>query len=295
MKRSRRSHVAKSLPMEEELSFFKEFPPDSVAKMQGVLGSRVTLRDAHKKLWTVEVERGENGFYFDKGWPQFYLENDLEPNDVVAFEYKHGELLDFRLFGRDACQKFGVKEDAEDEDEDEDEDYEVVCMSKNKAKSNKGLSSIHTSSKRRVEEEEIEMKMKESKSRSSPSSSSLRHDINDYYGHDIFGSGRAIRPKNPYFVSRSRKSRKNELHIPNHLIEEGKLKIESRMLMEDASGRRWESMIKKWKDGRVWCTRGWKRLCDANGIGPDDICICEFVQQDARTLCMLVRVVDVVK
>lgn len=40
---------------------------------------------------------------------------------------------------------------------------------------------------------------------------SKKRDVADWYGADIFKSGLAIRPKNPYFVSRTRKPRDNEL------------------------------------------------------------------------------------
>ncbi|KAH6814633.1 hypothetical protein C2S51_023651 [Perilla frutescens var. frutescens] len=116
-----------------------------------------------------------------------------------------------------------------------------------------------------------------------------KQNVPDCYRHDIFDSGLAIRPKNPYFVSRSRKPRKNELYIPRDVIVDFKLKIPTRMFLVDGSGKKWETKMKKWGDGRLWCTRGWKSLCNVNNIGVDDTCICEFVQRPQDGLCMLVH------
>ncbi|KAL0460693.1 UNVERIFIED_CONTAM: hypothetical protein Slati_0696500 [Sesamum latifolium] len=103
--------------------------------------------------------------------------------------------------------------------------------------------------------------------------------IPDCYGADIFESGLAVRPRNPFFVSRSRLSRrKNELYIPKDVITDYDLKIPEKLLLVDEQGRKWETKTKQWKDGRLWCTRGWRSLCNVNGIGKDDACICEFVQ-----------------
>lgn len=56
-----------------------------------------------------------------------------------------------------------------------------------------------------MEEEEDEEELKRRKRRSK------KRDVADWYGADIFKSELAIRPKNPYFVSRTRKPRDNEL------------------------------------------------------------------------------------
>ncbi|KAL0436893.1 UNVERIFIED_CONTAM: hypothetical protein Sradi_0397200 [Sesamum radiatum] len=106
-----------------------------------------------------------------------------------------------------------------------------------------------------------------------------KKNLPDCYGADIFESGVAVQPRNPFFVSRSRLSRrKNELYIPKDVITDYDLKIPEKLLLVDEQGRKWETKMKQWKDGRLWCTRGWRSLCNVNGIGKDDTCICEFVQ-----------------
>ncbi|KAG6417632.1 hypothetical protein SASPL_119816 [Salvia splendens] len=331
---------AKSVARKQELSFFKvisddkrmilvsmqRFPRGNTPRVQGLVGRKVTLRDVDRNLWTVEVARDGDDFYFDKGWPQFHQENHLEPGDYVSFDYKHDGLVDFILLGGDGCVKKGVgcprssvKVEVEevyeltDDDDDDDEDYAVEQWKK--------LKEVEIDDES-DEDDEIEVLVKGSKSRSSPSSSSCepflseisyismcidhylvcvyavrqkKHDKEDYYGRYIFRSGLAVQPQNPYFVSTSRKLRRNVLHIPNEVRERWKLKFESKMLVVDASGRKWGSKIKKWNDGRLWCTGGWKRMCAANNISTHDTCICEFVQRGSDDMYMLVHAVGAPK
>lgn len=81
-------------------------------------------------------------------------------------------------------------------------------------------------------------------------------------------------------------------NIPREVISCLNLKFPSKFFLIDKNGMKWEAEIKKWKDGRLWCTSGWKMMCRANNIKEDDTCICEFVQEGRFGLSMLVRVVD---
>lgn len=76
--------------------------------MQGDLAKSVMLRDGYKNLWSVEVARNGDKWYFKKGWAQFYEENSLELGNFLVFEYKGDNLFDFKLLGHDACEKKGV-------------------------------------------------------------------------------------------------------------------------------------------------------------------------------------------
>lgn len=86
----------------------QRLPPESVARLQQNIDPRVILRDVHNNLWAVEIERDGDEFWFNKGWPQFYEENSLETTDFVVFSHERDNLFNFRLFGRDACEKKGV-------------------------------------------------------------------------------------------------------------------------------------------------------------------------------------------
>ncbi|KAI3461438.1 hypothetical protein Pfo_018101 [Paulownia fortunei] len=121
-----------------------------------------------------------------------------------------------------------------------------------------------------------------------------KKNVPDCYGADIFKSGLAPRPKNPYFVTRSRTPRrKNELYIPKDVIVDYHLVIPEKLFLVDEKQRKWETKIKQWKDGRLWCTRGWRSLCNVNNIERDDACICEFVQgEGCKDLYICVRLVN---
>ncbi|XP_022862664.1 B3 domain-containing protein REM5-like, partial [Olea europaea var. sylvestris] len=98
------------------------------------------------------------------------------------------------------------------------------------------------------------------------------------YGDDIFRSGLAIRPRNPYFVTKIRKSRKDDLYIPKETIKDFQLdNLPGEMFLIDPQDRRFPAKIVRWKDERVWCKGGWKSLCAVNFVRPEDRCICEFV------------------
>ncbi|KAG8387685.1 hypothetical protein BUALT_Bualt02G0047000 [Buddleja alternifolia] len=114
------------------------------------------------------------------------------------------------------------------------------------------------------------------------------------YGDEIFESGLVPRPKNPFFVSRSRKEkRRNELLIPKNVIEDYNLNLREIMFLVDRKGNKWETKIKRWRDGRVCLNRGWRGLCTMNDIKRDDVCVCEFVQRnDNEGRDILVYAVD---
>lgn len=138
----------------------------------------------------------------------------------------------------------------------------------------------------------------------------------DYTGASIFKSGLYPQPINPYFVTKTRKGRKNELvsslllplqtfylllslfvicklnaenplfvmnysqHIPEYVIRDFNLKLPSTMILRDPKGKDWEAKVKPWKDGRVVLAGGWKELCKWNLIQEEDSCICEFVAEE---------------
>ncbi|KAK4441170.1 B3 domain-containing protein REM9 [Sesamum alatum] len=291
-----------------------QIPPAIVPQMRRALAQSVVLRDRYGNLWPMRVATTGANWYFRKDWPQFCEENSLQIGDFVIFNYKGDNLFDFILLGHDACEKKGVgalrvkeeevhehdnddhyvqddddyveEEESEEHDHDDDDDnddddyveeaeeeYQVTSISKKigaepKSKSCRALEKISREdrtfgigsipSRRRYE----------------------KKNIPDCYGGDIFESGLAPRPTNPFFVTRSRLARrKNELYIPKDVITDYHLNIPEKVVLVDEQGRKWETKMKQWKDGRLWCTRGWRSLCNVNSIGLDDTCICEFVHK----------------
>ncbi|XP_047331635.1 B3 domain-containing protein At5g60140-like [Impatiens glandulifera] len=93
----------------------------------------------------------------------------------------------------------------------------------------------------------------------------------------IFKHGIVMRPKNPYFVTRIRLKRRNQLHIPADLIRHYDIKLPPTLMLLDQEGRRNYVKVATWKDGRTWLTRGWKYFVKINNLTEKDRCICEFV------------------
>ncbi|KAL2505562.1 putative B3 domain-containing protein [Abeliophyllum distichum] len=123
-----------------------------------------------------------------------------------------------------------------------------------------------------------------------------RKPIVDPYGNDIFATGLVQKPKNPYFVTRTRKARKDELFIPREVIDDFQVPLPDKMILIDPEGRKWETNLCIWKDGRPWYRGGWKNLCRVNFVCEDDRCICEFVKGKGREgLCLHVNIVKAKK
>ncbi|XP_047331636.1 B3 domain-containing protein At5g60140-like [Impatiens glandulifera] len=93
----------------------------------------------------------------------------------------------------------------------------------------------------------------------------------------IFKHGIVKRPKNPYFVTRLRMKRRNQLHIPSDVLRDYDIKLPSKVMLLDQEGRRIYVKVVTWKDGRTWLTRGWKSFVKINNLSDEDRCICEFV------------------
>lgn len=176
----------------DKLLLMQRLPSESVARLQRrIIDPGVILRDVHNNLWAVEIERDGDEFWFKKGWPQFHEANSLETTDFVVFSHERDNLFDFRLFGGDACEKKAVVKEEEDEEESTDsEDYHEDGIERMEADE---------------EDSDYEEELKSSKRRYE------KGNVGDWYGADIFESGLAIRPQNPYFVSRTRKPRDSGL------------------------------------------------------------------------------------
>ncbi|KAJ8572876.1 hypothetical protein K7X08_009387 [Anisodus acutangulus] len=114
--------------------------------------------------------------------------------------------------------------------------------------------------------------------------------VHDYFGTDIFRSGRATRPKNPYFVTKIRAKRRDQLYIPIDVVRDYKLELPSSMTIRDPADRKFGTKLKSWKDGKIWLHGGWHNLCRWNLVGKDDSCICEFVRGKGKKALHLQRI-----
>ncbi|KAL8029813.1 hypothetical protein ABFX02_14G247400 [Erythranthe guttata] len=279
-------------------------PASFVVKMKGALPKRVILRDRYTNMWEVEVATdGGYSCYFIEGWTQFYEDNSLELKDFIILDYNGKNLFDFRIFGRNSLEKEGVgalmlnehntvneeyddasmdddHDDVDVADDDDDDDIDVVVVDDD----------IDV-----VDVDDDDDDNDDGDGDIPRERIFKKKDLPDCYGAEIFRLGLAQIPENPFFVSRSRLSgRQNELYIPKDVIVDYDLKIPEKIILVDERGNKFKSKIKKWKDGRMWCTKGWRSLCNVNGINADDTCICEFVREgDTEEYSLLVRVLGI--
>ncbi|KAG8369778.1 hypothetical protein BUALT_Bualt14G0049100 [Buddleja alternifolia] len=295
-------------------------PPGFVEDIQEAWPENVTLRDQYENLWQVKVEKKGKIWYFTNGWTKFVADN-LKSGDVVTFKYLGGGLFYVKIFGPDACEKErdptscekegtlnacennGAEssknkntEDAdkvaEEEEESggeydtDDEDFVVLSEEENEEGDDQG--------EQVLEEKEQDDDIGEQVVDAGPAAKRTRHRrkrISDWFDGELFRSGLARQPRNPYFVTRSKQCRKDELFIPKIVVQLHKLELPRFMKLVDGSGREFFTKRKVWTDGRTFYTGGWKNFCTLNMVNLEDKCICEFIRRKGRELRLRISVV----
>ncbi|KAJ8529524.1 hypothetical protein K7X08_036359 [Anisodus acutangulus] len=179
---------------------------------------------------------------------------------------------------------------AEEEDDDEEEEYEETeeqeeneresIFKKKASRSNADSRKRKMMMMTRTVMKKLRKRKRKRKKRMKAGCkrATARKMVHDYFGTDIFRSGRATRPKNPYFVTKIRAKRRDQLYIPIDVVRDNKLELPSSMIIRDPAGREFGTKLESWKDGRIWLHGGWHNLCRWNLVGKDDSCICEFVR-----------------
>ncbi|KAL0451847.1 UNVERIFIED_CONTAM: hypothetical protein Slati_1162800, partial [Sesamum latifolium] len=289
-----------------------EIPSAFILSIQGALPNSAILRDQYSNSWQVNVAKVGDKFYLQEGWAKFVGDNFIKGGDMLVFEWYGEGLFNTKIYDSSGCEKKGVgafrvaneetkavmEEDGEDERDDEeqeettkdldekeeekvedkandnDDNYILVSETDDKGEEEIRTSNVHAPvgkhATRRCNNSE-----KQSRCRR----------VRDIYGEEIFRTGLATYPKNPYFITKINPGRKGELYIPMDLIKVQNLNLPKEILLLDPSGRRWSAGLKQWRDGRTYYRGGWRRLCKMNLIGYDDICICEFIKR-AERLCL---------
>lgn len=233
------------------------------------LPSSMTIRDSAGREFETKLKKWKDGrIWLNGGWHSLCRWNLAEKDVSCICEFvkgkgKKGLYLQVQILHEGSVSnpnkkyKKHVEEEEEDyDDDDEEEEYED-------------------------EEEQagtFKKKAPRSKARCKRVTAHKVRNLHDHYGADIFKSGRATQPKNPYFVAKIRAKKRDQLYIPVDVVRDYKLELPSRMTICDSAGREFEARLKNWKDGRIWLTGGWRSLCRWNLVEKDDRCICEFVR-----------------
>nr|GMD00113.1 B3 domain-containing protein At5g60140-like [Ipomoea batatas] len=97
-----------------------------------------------------------------------------------------------------------------------------------------------------------------------------KKDVPDHFGVELFSSGHFTQPKNPYFVTKIRPKRRDDLYIPIDVTRDNNIKLHAKVILWDERDKKYEAYLKTWADGRTWLSGGWRKLCRWNLVQVND-------------------------
>nr|GME12272.1 B3 domain-containing protein At5g60140-like [Ipomoea batatas] len=115
--------------------------------------------------------------------------------------------------------------------------------------------------------------------------------VPDHFGVELFSSGHFTQPKNPYFVTKIRPKRRDDLYIPIEVTRDNNIKLPAKVILWDERDKKYDAYLKTWSDGRTWLAGGWRKLCKWNLVQVNDRCICEFVPSLGPELILKVTII----
>ncbi|XP_022876112.1 putative B3 domain-containing protein At5g66980 isoform X2 [Olea europaea var. sylvestris] len=196
------------------------------SQLQGALPERVFLQVCYKNLWPVKMAKIDSDCFFCDGWEKFVCDNSLESGVIFVFRYDGENPFDVKLLGLSGCDKeglghFNISVDDKNEEDGEAKAKQVAYYGDSKeydVKSNEDLHYMEIDEDEDAEDENSEEDDTENKTQEEGEPAVDRVAVGrpsqrplNPYGNDLFNSGLAIRPRNPYFVTKIRKSRPNDL------------------------------------------------------------------------------------
>ncbi|CAA2957348.1 B3 domain-containing At5g60140-like [Olea europaea subsp. europaea] len=196
------------------------------SQLQGALPERVFLQVCYKNLWPVKMAKIDSDCFFCDGWEKFVRDNSLESGVIFVFRYDGENPFDVKLLGLSGCDKeglghFNISVDDKNEEDGEAKAEQVAYYGDSKeydVKSNEDLHYMEIDEDEDAEDENSEEDDTENKTQEEGEPAVDRVAVGrpsqrplNPYGNDLFNSGLAIRPRNPYFVTKIRKSRPNDL------------------------------------------------------------------------------------
>ncbi|KAJ8450838.1 hypothetical protein Cgig2_032463 [Carnegiea gigantea] len=255
--------------------YAKRIPDAFLQCLDHKIPEKVILRHHCGSHWPVEVLETEEGVFFRKDWPKLVAEYSLQVGDFLVFKYNGDHVFDLLVLGNTGCEK---------------EQIGVSLSNRHTMQEGNDLQAGENEEK----EETAAYEMRDRENARSASRSRKFQGRGENYsvvGYDAEklpeGIEEFLPSKNPYFITRLRRTRDAELAIPNE-IRDG-LKFSDSIQFQDPEGRLWKGKIDTWRDGRVWVKHGWKKLCKWNKVSANDTLICEFLPSRKST-CEIIRV-----
>lgn len=76
--------------------------------MEEALPEKVHFRDRFDNIWTVNVQRdGDDWYFLGNGWVKFVEDNELQSGDLLVFEYFRKGWFRVRIYGKSCNEKEG--------------------------------------------------------------------------------------------------------------------------------------------------------------------------------------------
>lgn len=299
-----------------------KIPTKFIQSIGGNLPKNVTLRDGSNNLWEVKVEMEGGHWYLKDGLTEFINENKVEAGELLVYQYFSHGIFDFKVHDRSTCQTKGVGvitrvqqvmadgdqcipsnmeegqrldyfEAEEVTDSDDEPNGEEGCF---RSTDDDGVHAQEVDQEAATVLQKNQKRTRRGKARDGGGSCSTKkgkRDL-DWFGEELFISGVAQQPKNPYFVTKlmKRKNRAYELFVPGEFIKLYNLDLPEAIVFVDEKERRFPASRKKWADGRtLYHGDGWKDLCAANSVEDEDAIICEILPQLGTHFCIRVTFV----
>lgn len=76
-------------------------------------------------------------------------------------------------------------------------------------------------------------------------------------------------------------------YVPVDVVRDYNLELPPKMFFRDSEGRKFETEVNIWKDGRIWLKKGWRKICRWNLVEKEDRCICEFMRGKSNEILYL--------
>ncbi|VVA16693.1 PREDICTED: B3 [Prunus dulcis] len=259
-----------SKPSLKKQSFFKvllgdfyqhlRLPPVFIEKLDGQSLPKCALRGPNGKLWTVELEERENGFFFHDGWQGFVRDHCLEIGNFLVFDYDGDSMFDVTIYEPTGCEKdveAAKRRNGNPVSSVKDEIVDIETENYNKESKSKTINAERTSCKYVM---------------------SGKRPANDCVEETSTGSI-LFKSENSCFIKILTKIL-YPVTIPKELaIAEGLVRKKT-VKLHDPAGRSWIVKLRVHRSPylRFDMTKGWAKCCRANQISQGDTIVFEFVK-----------------
>ncbi|KAL1833941.1 hypothetical protein ACET3Z_003592 [Daucus carota] len=230
-------------------------PPAFVERMEGKLGSELALKYECERVYTVQVEKLEEGrLFFVNGWAQFVADHGLDYGDFVVFRLVRDSTFQVTVYDPSMCEK-----DCCDSHRNKNGDRTAGKVIKEEART-----SLDQNTSSRVDltedDEETDSKME------------IGDDPKEATSNDDAPSFRLLLTE----------ANKIWIPLPLLFVRESGLADKEQIKLRDPDGKKW--LVKVINEGKkAALTVGWTRLFVAHRLKRGDTCIFTYVRREGSS------------